>query len=83
MPHHERTTLWVLMHSGLTLKNHISCQIITLFLLWTSAVFPLQSKQSLTEVPRSIQAASRDSGVSAEALKAVLHPIPNAGTPCW
>ncbi len=45
-------------------------------------MFLLQSKQSLTEVPRSIQAASRDSGVSAEALKAVLHPTPNAGTPC-
>ncbi|KAL0045142.1 hypothetical protein WJX82_009902 [Trebouxia sp. C0006] len=37
-----------------------------------------KSKHSLTEVPRSIQAASRDSGVSAEVLKAVLHPIPNA-----
>ncbi|KAL0020599.1 hypothetical protein WJX77_009541 [Trebouxia sp. C0004] len=38
----------------------------------------IKSKQSLTEVPRSIQAGSRKSGVSAEALKAVLHPIPNA-----
>ncbi|KAL0025614.1 hypothetical protein WJX79_008016 [Trebouxia sp. C0005] len=37
-----------------------------------------KSKQSLTEVPRSIQAASRESGVSAEALQAVLHPTPNA-----
>jgi len=42
-------------------------------------VFPLQSKQSLTEVPRSIQAASKESSVSAAALKAVLHPLPNAG----
>ena len=80
MSAHYRLGIYRLMHSGCTPKQHHLLSIITLSLSCISAVFPLQSKQSLTEVPRSIQAASKESSVSAEALKAVLHPLPNAGT---